>query len=132
MKRSYKCFIIEDEPLAGKRIREMIQSRSNLSVSGYVDDIEDLYLFSDQLSACDILFLDLIVRGGSIDLLENYIVCLPYIVIISALPPHNYPSFLLNRKCFALRKPITINDFNQCIDDICAHALKNPGDFNNE
>lgn len=118
MTKILKCFIIEDEPLAISQIKSYIRTKEVLSLLGFADDIEDVKEFLPKLKECDILFLDLKVKGGAIESLENYLTCLPYIVSISALSPHDYPSFLKERKHFVLQKPITIDRFNSCIQNI--------------
>lgn len=129
MSKKLKCFIIEDEPLSIVQIQSFINTEKNLILHGFVDDIEDINSFLPQLRECDILFLDLKVKGGIIESLRDYIICLPYIISISAIPPQDYPSFLKDRKHFVLQKPMTIDRFNSCIQSICKDECENVNDL---
>lgn len=113
-----KCLIIEDEPLAIKRIVEYIQMFPSLSITGTIKDIEDPSCFAPDLQSTDILFLDLVVSGGIIEDLAEYIAGIPFLVITSAISKRDYPAFVKQRSHYALQKPISPEMFRKCIAEM--------------
>lgn len=111
-----KCILIEDEPLATKKIVEYIHMFPNLELVKMVADIENPTLFSHDLKSADILFLDLIVSGGNINTLADFIADIPILIITSAISRWQYPAFIKNREHFALQKPISLQMFQSCIE----------------
>ncbi len=111
-----KCILIEDEPLATKKIVEYIHMFPNLELVKMVADIENPTLFSHDLKSADILFLDLIVSGGNINTLADFIADIPILIITSAISRWQYPEFIKNREHFALQKPISLQMFQSCIE----------------
>lgn len=113
-----KCILIEDEPLATKKMVEYIHMFPDLQLIRMVEDIENPALFRQDLKSADILFLDLIVSGGNISTLADLIVDIPILIITSALSYRQYPEFIKNRKHFALQKPISPEMFQSCIKQV--------------
>ncbi|MFC3356176.1 hypothetical protein [Sphingobacterium zeae] len=113
-----KCFLIEDEPLATKKMVEYIHMFPDLQLIRMVEDIENLALFRQDLKSADILFLDLIVSGGNINTLAELIVDIPILIITSALSRWQYPEFIKNRTHFSLQKPISPEMFQSCIKQV--------------
>jgi DNA-binding LytR/AlgR family response regulator len=111
-----KCILIEDEPLATKKIVEYIHMFPNLELVKMVADIENPTLFSHDLKSADILFLDLIVSGGNINTLADFIADIPILIITSAISRWQYPAFIKNREHFALQKPISLQMFQSGIE----------------
>jgi len=111
-----KCILIEDEPLATKKIVEYIHMFPDLQLIKMVEDIENPALFSHDLKSADILFLDLIVSGGNINTLAELIADIPILIITSAVSRWQYPEFIKNREHFALQKPISLQMFQSCIE----------------
>lgn len=118
MNKFLKCFLIEDEPLAVRQISSYINTWDQLELIGNVYDVENQEEFLPELLKCDILFLDLIVMGGDLSFLVPYLAKIENIVIISALPPSDFPSYILNKDLFILTKPITRVQFDSCITKI--------------
>ncbi|WP_294186319.1 hypothetical protein [uncultured Sphingobacterium sp.] len=113
-----KCILIEDEPLATKKMVEYIHMFPDLQLIRMVEDIENPALFRQDLKSADILFLDLIVSGGNISTLADLIADIPILIITSALSHRQYPEFIKNRKHFALQKPISPEMFQSCIKQV--------------
>lgn len=113
-----KCILIEDEPLATKKIVEYIHMFPDLQLIKMVEDIENPALFSHDLKSADILFLDLIVSGGNINTLAELIADIPILIITSAVSRWQYPEFIKNRKHFVLQKPISPQMFQSCIKQV--------------
>ncbi|MDR6736510.1 MULTISPECIES: hypothetical protein [unclassified Sphingobacterium] len=113
-----KCILIEDEPLATKKIVEYIHMFPDLQLIKMVEDIENPELFRQDLKSADILFLDLIVSGGNINALAELISEIPILIITSAVSRWQYPEFIKNRKHFALQKPISPEMFQSCIKQV--------------
>lgn len=109
------CIVIEDEPLALKKIVEYIQMFPNLSIIKTIKDIEDPAGFVQELKSADVLFLDLIVSGGKIEKLADHITEIPYLVVTSAISRWEYPDFVKERNHYALQKPISPEMFKNCI-----------------
>jgi DNA-binding LytR/AlgR family response regulator len=124
MIQTLKCFLIEDEPLAIRQLESFIGTRKTLELVDIVDDVENVAAFLPKLMHSDILFLDIQVKGGNINTLASYIVPLPHLIVISALPPEDYPEFIKNRHHFVLQKPITPVRFNACITTILKHTVE--------
>ncbi|UZJ63185.1 hypothetical protein OKW96_11715 [Sphingobacterium sp. KU25419] len=108
MAAKLKCFVIEDEPLATKKIVEYINMSPYLLLVRMVEDIEYPYLLFNDLKSTDILFLDLIVCGGHIESLAEYIRDIRFLVITSALSKWEYPEFIKKRPHFALQNPFLL------------------------
>lgn len=118
MPPNLKCLIIEDEPLAIKKIIEYIRMFPSLSIKGTIKDIEDPTRFAPDLRNTDILFLDLVVSGGIIENLEKHIADIPFLVITSAICKRDYPTFVKERCHYALQKPISPEMFRKCIGEM--------------
>ncbi|WP_104381593.1 hypothetical protein [Sphingobacterium sp. HMA12] len=118
MPPNLNCLIIEDEPLAIKKIVEYIRMFPDLSLTGTIEDIEDPASFAPDLQATDILFLDLVVSGGIIETLEELIVEIPFLIITSAICKRDYPTFVKERSHYALQKPISPEMFRKCIAEV--------------
>jgi len=118
MPHNLKCLIIEDEPLAIKKISEYIHMFPSFSITGTIRDIEDPVRFAIDLRATDILFLDLVVSGGIIETLEEYIAGIPFLIVTSAICKRDYPSFVKERNHYALQKPISPEMFRECIAEL--------------
>ncbi|MBE8719137.1 response regulator [Sphingobacterium pedocola] len=124
MIQTLKCFLIEDEPLAIRQLESFIGNREILELIDIVDDVENVADFLPKLIHSDILFLDIQVKGGDIKSLASYIASLPYVIVISALSPEDYPDFIKNRHHFVLQKPITPSRFNACITTILKQTVE--------
>ncbi|MCT1531347.1 hypothetical protein M3B46_10095 [Sphingobacterium daejeonense] len=119
-----RCIIIEDEPLATRRLQSLIKEQKLLKLLGDIDDIEEIESFLSDLKKTDVLFLDLRIKGGNIELIQDYITSIPFIVVTSALVQEDYPSFIKQREHFILRKPIRGELFNKCLEIIFTRRRK--------
>lgn len=119
-----RCIIIEDEPLATRRLQSLIKGQKVLKLLGDIDDIGEIDFFLSDLKQTDILFLDLRIKGGDIELIQEYLSSIPYIIVTSALVSEDYPNFIKQREHFILRKPITRELFNTCLERIFTRRRK--------
>lgn len=118
MSKQLTCFLIEDEPLAIRRILFYIENRKELKLLGSADDVKETQGLLPYITQADILFLDLYVSGGDASFLEPYLKDLPHLVMVSALPPSSYPEFIKKEAPLTLQKPITQEQFNNCVNII--------------
>lgn len=119
-----KCFLLEDEPLAIVQIRKYIKQWKQLQFIGFANDIEFIEELLPSISEADIIFLDLILSGGNISSLNPFLESKTTIVIISALPKEQYPVFLDQWTLYRLQKPITQEQFDQCICEILTSRFR--------
>ncbi|QIH33434.1 hypothetical protein [Sphingobacterium sp. DR205] len=124
METPLRCIIIEDEPLATRHLQSLIKDQKLLKLLGEIDDIEEIDSFLKDLKQTDVLFLDLRIKGGNIELIQEYLTSIPYIIVTSALLPEDYPNFIKQREHFILRKPITDEMFNKCLKKIFTRRTK--------
>lgn len=124
METPLRCIIIEDEPLATRHLQSLIKDQKLLKLLGDIDDIEEIDSFLKDLKQTDVLFLDLRIKGGNIELIQEYLTSIPYIIVTSALLPEDYPNFIKQREHFILRKPITDEMFNKCLEKIFTRRTK--------
>ncbi|MNH40350.1 hypothetical protein D3C79_1016630 [compost metagenome] len=90
----------------------------SFSITSTIRDIEDPARFAIDLRATDILFLDLVVSGGTIETLEEHIAGIPFLIVTSAISKRDYPSFVKERSHYALQKPISPEMFRECIAEL--------------
>ncbi|WP_293928053.1 hypothetical protein [Sphingobacterium sp. UBA6320] len=118
MKPLLSCIIIEDEPLATRRLQSLIGKQKHLFFAGNIDDIEEVNHLTFDHKNTDIVFLDLQIKGGNIVMLKKYLMSIPFIIVTSALFPEHYPSFIKEREHFILQKPISSIRFDDCLQMI--------------
>ncbi|MEC3880604.1 hypothetical protein [Parapedobacter sp. 10938] len=114
----YDCIIVENEPQSIAMMKDCISSRTDLRLVGVAKELEQFRLLLTDVTP-DIIFLDFVIppgiaRGFHYGMLPKG----SSIVVISAIPLHLYADAHLLHSPYELPKPVSLNMFNQCIQQI--------------
>lgn len=112
--QKYRCYIVDDEPIAIDIIRHYLEKLPNFEVVGSFDDPLEAFLALKE-QPVDLLFLDIQMPGlTGIDLLQT-ISNPPEVIFTTAYREYAFEGFELNVLDYLL-KPIAFNRFLQAID----------------
>ena len=105
-----KVLIVEDEPVASKRLRELIaQHDARVTVVDELDSVEDTVRFFQSERAVDLLFLDIQLSDGvSFEIFERTTVSCP-VVFTTAYDQYALQAFRVHSIDYLL-KPIDLSD----------------------
>lgn len=93
MTRTYSVLVVDDEPLARRRLQRMLASCEGVHFAGAASDIEDARALIGRLSP-DILLLDIQMPGGSgFDLLAALGPDAPSVVFVTAFDQYAIQAF---------------------------------------
>jgi two-component system LytT family response regulator len=109
-----KAFLIDDEPLALKRLRRLIEEDGRVEIAGSSSDPHEA-LDQLRLSCPDVLFLDIEMPGLSgFDLLEQLGSPQPLVVFTTAYDQYALEAFKVNSIDYLL-KPIESDPFRRAV-----------------
>ena len=123
--RVYSCLIVENEPFVIDLVKDLATSRDDLFILSVVTEMEQLAR-SVHETVPDIIFLDLVIPLGNCG--DFHFGMLPQessIVVISAIPLSHYKNRHLLKNPRELFKPVSLERFNDCIDDVITERLSN-------
>lgn len=93
MSRTMRILIVDDEPIARRRLRRLLADESDLEVVGECSDVDEARSFL-ATHAVDVLFLDIQMPGGDgFTLLEGASEHRPAIVFVTAFEEHAVRAF---------------------------------------
>jgi len=118
--RVYSCLIVENEPLAIRMIEDCIAHRADLEVAGIATELAELKEMVGRFVP-DIIFLDFIIPPGNAQ--GFHFGMLPKsssIVVISAIPPHQFDGAQYLSNPYELLKPVSIAAFDRCMEQVIA------------
>lgn len=123
---SYRCIIIEDEPLALERTKEFVEKVPFLELSATFDNALRGLAYLNANSNVDLLFLDINMDELSgIELLESAKIN-PQVIITTAYQEYALKGYELNVTDYLL-KPFTFNRFLQAVNKAQEKIIqKNP------
>lgn len=112
--QKYRCYIVDDEPIAIDIIQHYLEKLPNFEVAGRFDDPLEAFLALKE-QPVDLLFLDIQMPGlTGIELLQT-ISHSPEVIFTTAYREYAFEGYELNVLDYLL-KPIAFNRFLQAID----------------
>lgn len=104
-------------------VKDLVTSRNDLSILDIVTEMEQLAR-SVHETVPDIIFLDLVIPLGNCG--DFHFGMLPQessIVVVSAIPLSHYKNRHLLKNPRELFKPVSLERFNSCIDEVINERL---------
>ncbi len=116
--------IVEDEPLAAKRLHALIEElRIDFSVVSYCDSIESTVKFFNQSPSPDLAFMDIeLADGRSFSIFNQVEVNCP-VIFTTAYDEHALEAFKVNSIDYLL-KPIDAKDLHRAVEKWKMYHLK--------
>lgn len=124
-----KAFVVDDEPIAVDRLRQLLEEHPRVSVVGSQSDPEAA-VAAVRAAAPDVLFLDIEMPGVSgFQLLEKLGASHPVTVFTTAYEQYALDAFKVNSIDYLL-KPIDRADLSRALAKLARimHGIESPGD----
>lgn len=119
-----QCLIIEDDPLAGIILEQLILTRTNLKISGVFEDANLAYEFLSKSDFKGLLFLDIELKNGSGIEMVQKLKSIPDIIFTTSHENFAFTAYELGAIDY-LRKPISPVRFDMAVERYkLNHALK--------
>jgi len=111
-----ECIIVEDNELATLSLKKCIERSGSIQIKKIFTSAEEAFTFLNT-NSCDLLFLDIEMKGMSgIDLLKQLINA-PNIIIISAKPDYAAEAFNFDVADYIV-KPLSYDRFEKAIQKV--------------
>lgn len=99
-------------------VKDLVTSRDDLSILDVVTEMEQLAMAVHE-TVPDIIFLDLVIPPGNCgDFNFGMLPDESSVVVMSAIPLSHYKNRHLLKNPRELFKPVSLERFNSCIDDV--------------
>lgn len=122
-----KCIIVDDEPIAQKGMKRLVESRQELELKGVFECVEETEAFLKD-NEVELIFLDIEMPGVNGMQFAGRIPRTCFVVFTTAYSEYALESYEVNALDYIV-KPIDISRFNRAVDKaLCYSKLITPGD----